>query len=222
MKDNDQHLLWEAYLEKAKSAHDESKKDEDSEGKYDDGDGKKEKCDYVPCEEENVQEEEIYGAEGIEGDDEEVVQEESGEVGIEEIDDAIRNLSGSEVDDGDWELAVNQIMNGLAKRIIFHATADSEGGVIGDPDLADRWDFKTAVKDAVEDLLDPATYSDLTSAFKKAFHRAKRDEDEGRFDFSSEKLLKQMKSNQEHDDAPRYHERDREREPGGYLKDLGL
>jgi hypothetical protein len=56
MTDKDQHLLWEAYLEKSKPDHQEDKK-EDKKGKYDDGDGKKERCDYVPCEEEADQEE---------------------------------------------------------------------------------------------------------------------------------------------------------------------
>ena len=57
MKDKDQHLLWEAYLEKHTPEHKkDSDHDEDEKGKYDDGDGKKEKCDFVPCKEE-VQEE---------------------------------------------------------------------------------------------------------------------------------------------------------------------
>lgn len=77
MNDKDQKLLWEAYLEKHTPGH---KKDEDvdkKKGKYDDGDGKEEKCDHVPCKE-DVQEEDKTPYNGDEGDDgeEDEVQEE--------------------------------------------------------------------------------------------------------------------------------------------------
>ena len=58
MKDRDQQLLWEAYVsEKHHDKKDHDKKDHDEKdhdkkkGKYDDGDGKTERCDFVPCEE---------------------------------------------------------------------------------------------------------------------------------------------------------------------------
>lgn len=224
MNDKDQHLLWEAYLEKHTPEHKEEDKKEKKKGKYDDGDGKEERCDYVPCEEESVQEEETYGAEGAEEDDEDVQEEdaglynEGGEVGLDSIHDAIRNLEGDESDDGDWEGAIKQVMSGLAERVIYHAK-EGNGGVVGDPDLADRWDFKTGVKDAIEDLLDSQTYGDLSAGFKKAFHRAKRDEESGRFDFSNDALLAKLKANEPHDDAPLSHPRERENQD---LNNLGL
>lgn len=224
MNDKDQHLLWEAYLEKHTPGHKEEDKDEKKKGKYDDGDGKEERCDHVPCEEENVQQEETYGAEGVEEDDEDVQEEDSGlytegeEAGLDSIHDAIRNLEGEESDDGDWEGAIKQVLGGLAERIIHHAK-EGNGGVIGDPDLADRWDFKTGIKDAIEDLLDSQTYGDLSAGFKKAFHRAKRDEESGRFDFSNDALLAKMKAKNEHDADPLYHPRERENQD---LNNLGL
>ena len=60
MKDRDQELLWEAYV--SEKSHDDKKHDDEEhddkehgekKGKYDDGDGKTERCDYVPCEEGN-------------------------------------------------------------------------------------------------------------------------------------------------------------------------
>lgn len=224
MNDKDQHLLWEAYLEKHTPEHKGKDKEEKKKGKYDDGDGKEERCDYVPCKEENVQQEETYGAEGAEEDDEEVQEEDSGlytegeEVGLDSIHDAIRNLEGELDDDGDWEGAIKQVMAGIADRVIYHAK-EGNGGVVGDPDLADRWDFKTGVKDAIEDLLDSQTYGDLSAGFKKAFHRAKRDEESGRFDFSNDALLAKMKANSAHDDAPLSHPRERENQD---LNNLGL
>lgn len=224
MNDKDQHLLWEAYLEKHTPEHKGKDKEEKKKGKYDDGDGKEERCDYIPCEEENVKEEETYGAEGAEEDDEDVQEEDAGlytegeEVGLDSIHDAIRNLEGELDDDGDWEGAIKQVMTGLAERVIYHAK-EGNGGVVGDPDLADRWDFKTGVKDAIEDLLDSQTYGDLSAGFKKAFHRAKRDEESGRFDFSNDALLAKMKANSAHDDAPLSHPRERENQD---LNNLGL
>ena len=215
MTDKDQHLLWEAYLEKSKSEHQEDEK-ENKKGKHDDGDGKEERCDYVPCEEETDQEEEHEDGEVQEEDS--GLYAESEEVGLDSIHDAIRNLEGEESDDGDWEGAIKQVMNGLAERIVHHAK-EGNGGVVGDPDLADRWDFKTGIKDAVDDLLDAQTYSDLSAGFKKAFHRAKRDEESGRFDFSNDTLLAKLKAKADslqHDDRPISEPRDREREPNRY------
>lgn len=230
MKDKDQHLLWEAYTEKRTPKHDE----DDEKGKYDDGDDKEERCDYVPCEEENVQEEETYGAEGAEDEesDEDDIQEEaiSAEPGIGRVTDAINNLTGENSDDGDWELAIKSVCEGIADFIIYNANPPKEsaivGSVIDDPELADRWDFKTGVKDALVNLLDGSTYDELSKGFKHAFHKAKKDDEDGRFDFSNETLLKRMKQNfgkkLDHDDAPMSHPREREREDGAYLKKLGL
>lgn len=231
MKDKDQHLLWEAYLEKHTPDHkDEDAKDK-KKGKYDDGDDKEERCDYVPCEEDadalaNEDNTPYDGADAEDAEDEDVQEEDAGlyqeseETGQESIHDAIRNLEGDESDDGDWEGAIKQVMSGLAERIIYHAK-EGNGGVIGDPDLADRWDLKTGIKDSVEDLLDPQTYGDLSAGFKKAFHRAKRDEESGRFDFSNDALLAKLKANEAHDDAPLSHPRPRETETDS-LRDLGL
>ena len=59
MNDRDQKLLWESYMEsKSEKTEHSDKKHSDKEhaddkkkGKYDDGDGKAEKCDFVPCKE---------------------------------------------------------------------------------------------------------------------------------------------------------------------------
>ena len=56
MNDRDQKLLWESYMESKSedTGHDKkehSDKDEEKKGKHDDGDGKTEKCDFVPCKE---------------------------------------------------------------------------------------------------------------------------------------------------------------------------
>ena len=231
----DSDALLEAFqqiqLQEKKKEQEEKDEKKDSDGKYSDHDGKKERCDYVPCEEETH--ETPYGG-NPEGEDEkdEEVQEEMDmspvietEPGMENITDAISNLTGDEFDDGDWEGAIKQVMSGLAERVIHHAK-EGDGGVVGDPDLADRWDFKTGLKDAVEDLLDPQTYGDLSSGFKKAFHRAKQDEESGRFDNSPESLLKNLKSNypelgeKGHDDEPIYYPRERDSMDGP--RGLGL
>lgn len=188
MKDNDQHLLWEAYLEKARPAHDESKKDEDSEGKYDDGDGKKEKCDHVPCEEENVQEEETYGAEGIEGegegDDEDDVQE--------------------EMDTLEFQRDTHP-GHGL---IVFNALVEIIGGNMAGMDTPDHFDgfdlgkeFEDAKKLIVGQLQD-ITLSEVKAALQN------------HMDFPAS-------SHDTHRDDSRLSDMS-PREPGGYLKDLGL
>ena len=53
MRDKDQHLLWESYMESKHTSKDTKDDDhtEKKKGKYDDGDGKTEKCDFVPCKE---------------------------------------------------------------------------------------------------------------------------------------------------------------------------
>lgn len=180
MKDKDQHLLWEAYMT-------EKKADKDYDG---DGEVESAEDEYKGSKDKAIKKsmsKEAHDAEhDEENEDKEVQEEDAGlsiEVGEEEIQDAIRNLSGPEQDDGDWELAVKQILSGIADRVIYHAKIGN-GGVISDPDLADRWDFKTGVKDAIDDLLDAQSYSEISAGFKKAFHRANQDEQAGRFDFN--------------------------------------
>ena len=53
MRDKDQHLLWESYMESKHTSKDTKDDDhtEKKKGKYDDGDGKTEKCDFIPCKE---------------------------------------------------------------------------------------------------------------------------------------------------------------------------
>ena len=56
MNDRDQKLLWESYMESKseKKDHDDkehSEEEKKKKGKYDDGDGKTERCDFVPCKE---------------------------------------------------------------------------------------------------------------------------------------------------------------------------
>lgn len=248
MKDKDQHLLWEAYL--SEKHHDEEKGSDEKKNKehppHDDGDGKKERCDYVPCEEEveGVQEEDMkpdYDSltpsererlglpskgeleqnkqmeddlKEQEAEDKHVTKENvvSEQAGVDYIDDAIRNLTGDLSDDGDWEGAIRDIMRGVAERMIFHANT-GDGGVTKDPDLADRWDLKVGINDAVSDLLN-GNQEELKAGFKKAFHNARNDEERGRFDFSNDTLLKRISNGSykkpEHDDEPLYYPRDRE------------
>lgn len=130
-----------------------------------------------------------YGGKPVETeDDEEDAVEEmvegSHEIGEDRIQDALRNLSGSEQDDGDWELAIKDIMGGLAERMIYHANR-GDGGVTQDMELAQRWDVKVAIMDAVKDLL-AGHEEDLKKSFQVAFMRAKKDEEDGRFNFDSD------------------------------------
>lgn len=196
MKDKDQRLLWEAYMteKKADKDYDGDGEVESAEDEYK---GSKDKAIKKAMNEESAEftdEQKEKGKKSqfkqmkadLDEEEKEVQEEDAGlsiEVGEEEIQDAIRNLTGPEQDDGDWELAVKQILSGIADRVIYHAKIGN-GGVISDPDLADRWDFKTGVKDAIDDLLDAQSYSDISAGFKKAFHRANQDEQAGRFDFN--------------------------------------
>lgn len=198
MIDNDQHLLWEAYLEKSTSKHETDKK----KGKYDDGDDKDEKCDHVPCHDDDVKKENVVEMDqDMEFQHEEQAYERPG---LEHIQDATRNLMGDNSDDGDWEGAIRTACQGIAEYIIFHADppeareagAHIEGSVLTDPDLADHWDFKTGVKDAASNLLSGGEYEQLANGFKKAFHRAAKDKDSGRFDFDNETMLARLKANQ--------------------------
>jgi len=225
MIDNDQHLLWEAYLEKQTPGH----KSDKAKGKHDDGDDKDEKCDYVPCGDDvkkegtdgttddlNEREKAMLAADAakkgkgplseMDGDmeyqHEEIAYERPG---LEHIQDATRNLTGDNSDDGDWEGAIRTACQGIAEYIIFHADppdaseagAAIEGSVLTDPDLADHWDFKTGVKDAASNLLSGAEYEQLTNGFKKAFHRAAKDKQSGRFDFDNQTMMDRMKANQD-------------------------
>jgi hypothetical protein len=226
MIDNDQHLLWEAYLEKKSTDHHDKK----HKGKYDDGDDKDEKCDYVPCEDGDVKKEGTDGETAdlneyekarlaahaakkgkgplaeMDGDMDMSIPEEKAyeRPGLEHIQDATRNLTGDNPDDGDWEGAIRTACQGIAEYIIFHAdppeadVADATivGSVLTDPDLADHWDFKTGVKDAASNLLSGSEYEQLANGFKKAFHRAAKDKESGRFNFDNETLLSRLKANQ--------------------------
>ena len=71
MRDRDQQLLWEAYMAEKKDKHDDKEHDDKKKGKYDDGDGKTERCDFVPCNEDDVKEEDATPYNGDEKDDHE-------------------------------------------------------------------------------------------------------------------------------------------------------
>lgn len=227
MKDRDQQLLWEAYTtEKKHSKPDFLDLDGDGDTKEPMAKAAKEAKDKKPKKggkKEMTDKQKKYFAKES-GD---YLEESSDQPGREAIHDAIRNLTGGEQDDGDWELAIKTACAGLAEYIIYHANPPQEtsivGSVIDDPDLADRWDFKTGVKDALQNLLDGELYGDLSKGFKLAFHKAQKDEQEGRFDNSPEKMLDRLRNNNPElgepgiDDAPRSWPREREREGGNNL-----
>ena len=206
MKDRDQKLLWEAYAtEKKHSKPDfldidgdndtdepmaKAAKEVNDKKKSKKGDKKemtdKQKKYFAKESGDYVEEERAYERPGLE-----------------HIQDATRNLTGDNSDDGDWEEAIRTTCQGIAEYIIFHADppdadvagAHIEGSVLTDPELADTWDFRTGVKGAISNLLTGDEYDQLSKGFKKAFHRAVKDKADGRFDFSNETLLDRLKAN---------------------------
>lgn len=205
MKDEDQKLLWESYMESKRPDYPDVDDDGDKKESMEKALKDKEEDDVAeeamePKEDElsdfekkrlklHAKEKTDAQKKGEASQNEIMKQdlktESNHEVGLDSIHDAMRNLTGPERDDGDWEFAIKQIMQGVAERVIYHAKI-GDGGVLGDPDLARRWDLKTGIEDAVSDLLDSATSDQLGDAFRKAFHNARKDEQEGRWDFANQ------------------------------------
>src|SRR6056300_600773 len=193
MKDRDQKLLWEAYATEKKHSKPDFL-DIDGDNDTDEPMAKAEK-------EVTDKQKKYFAKESGDYVEEERAYERPG---LEHIQDATRNLTGDNPDDGDWEGAIRTACQGIAEYIIFHAdppeadVADATivGSVLTDPDLADHWDFKTGVKDAASNLLSGSEYEQLANGFKKAFHRAAKDKESGRFNFDNETLLSRLKANQ--------------------------
>lgn len=175
MKDRDQELLWERYISEKKDKHDDKDHDDKKKGKYDDGDGKTERCDFVPCDEEVAEEAKSDSEDKTPYDghneDEDEVNEERVELGLPE-DDVFKATEMAE--GGDWRSAIETTMSALANHMIDDIT-QSGNGPLDEVETADVWNIKDGIKLAVEDLLsgqNAQMYETLTKNLRNAFHKS--------------------------------------------------
>lgn len=178
MKDRDQELLWEAYLsEKQDNVIEETNHEDEraalkdgekrlpdgrvvdadgkvvytpkKKGKYDDGDGKEERCDHVPCEDA----------------DKTTVKENVG--GAQLPEDLI--YTALETAGSDWEGAARLIGQAISEHII-NDIKYSGAGPLEDKDMAESWSYREGVKHAIEDLFAQGISDNIDDVFKAAFH----------------------------------------------------
>lgn len=178
-KDSD--ALLEAFQQIQIREKDEEKH-EKKKGKYDDGDDKEERCDYVPCEEDVAEEAKKQDKSPFDGheEDDDDVQEESIAPGLPEEDvfKAVEMAEG-----GDWQEAIETVMSAIANHMI-NDIEQSGNGPLDEVETADVWNIKDGIKLAVDDLLsgqNAEMYEKLTKNLRNAFHKGSNDKDLSKF-----------------------------------------
>ena len=196
----DSDALLEAFQQVQLHENVDTDKSEKKKGKHDDGDDKKERCDYVPCDEDVTEEAKDDKQDDTPYDghdeDEDEVKEESRAPGLPE-DDIFKATEMAE--GGDWQSAIETIMSAIANHMIDDIE-NSSNSPLDEVETADVWNIKDGIKLAIEDLLSGQSaqmYEALTKNLRRAFHKGSNDGDDLSQFFDGEPPMREVHRNHE-------------------------